>query len=94
MVINSFSTTTLGKLYEHSTKLQPFALLVQTECNLDSGMLAAPGHLRILKIASGLTEATPLYENCMKTLQQGDGFQVFILEQALGAFPSGWEPAA
>ena len=70
------------------TQVQPFALLVQTECNLDRGMLPATGHLRTLKIAYELTEATPLYELSTNSLRQGDGSQVVVLEQALGAFPA------
>jgi len=56
--------------------------------------LVALGHLKTPQIAHELTEATLSYKNLTTTLWQTHELQVVILDQALIAFPSAWEPAA
>ena len=52
------------------------------------------GDLKTPQIVPELTEAASSYENPAEILGQTHKLQVATLDQTLGGFPSGWEPAA
>ena len=88
-------TTILHTVY----KLQLFALLVQHECNLDNGMmLAGPWTLENSQNRHWAQRGNPALQKLYAKLYDREmGFRLSFWSkhwEILGAFPSGWEPAA